>query len=147
MSLLLLIYVLNLLDEFDKALTLISMITIIVTFLMSIIWFYNSEEASKHYNHEDTRKRHKQLSEWSAKYTKIGLLLIGIFSLMDFVVPSKKTGYLMVGAYMAQELANSEVAQKVWSESSNISGKIVKIINKELDGYLEENKDAVESGK
>ena len=47
--------------------------------------------------------------------------------MMGLLIPNQKTVYMMAGAYVSQKMVQSETADKV-----------VKIVNRKLDDYLEE---------
>ncbi len=53
-----------------------------------------------------------------------------ISSVLLVVIPSKKTIYVMLGAYAAQKLSENE-------DVKTIGGKVYTIINSELDEYLD----------
>ncbi len=53
-----------------------------------------------------------------------------ISSVLLVVIPSKKTIYVMLGAYAAQKLSENE-------DVKTIGGKVYTIINSELDEYFD----------
>ena len=65
------------------------------------------------------------------KYGLRLLIATVVFSVLVAFTPDEKTAYLMVGAYVAQEVVQSETGDKV-----------IKVINKELDKFLVEDKPA-----
>lgn len=61
------------------------------------------------------------------KWFKWPAITIVFFIVTSVAIPSQKTMYLMLGAYMGQSLVQSETADKV-----------IKIMNGKLDEYLKE---------
>lgn len=67
------------------------------------------------------------------------------FAISITLLPNEKTAYLMVGAYATQQVVESDIAGKVGNKlldsaknTTEISGKIVTIINQKLDAYIAE---------
>jgi hypothetical protein len=141
MSLALLIYLLDSLERFHDMMHDISSIVILWIIFLCGYWIYNAVEATDSYNKEEVINRHKAKIEWCKKKIFGSLLILLAMIFMVFLVPSKKTGYMMAGAYIVQSLSDTELAHRIYDESGNISGKVIQIVNKELDKYLEEPKE------
>jgi hypothetical protein len=141
MSLALLIYLLDSLERFHDMMHDISSIVILWVIFLCGYWIYNGVEATDIYSREEVKNKHKAQSEWCKKNLSNSLLVLLIMIFIVFLVPSKKTGYMMAGAYIVQSLSDSDLAHRIYDESGNISGKVIKIVNKELDKYLEEPKE------
>lgn len=129
MDLVWLVYLISLLDNIvpvAAALLSIAGTTLIITLI------YLSEQMPN--RHDSTAER-----EWKAlKYAGAKRLLkklwitVTISALVLVVVPSKKTAYVMIGAYAAQQLAQND-------DVKTIGGKVYSIITNELDFYLEKS--------
>jgi hypothetical protein len=141
MSLALLIYLLDSLERFHNMMHNISSIVILWVIFLCGYWIYNGVETADPYNKEEVKNKHKAQSEWCKKNLSNSLLVLLIMIFIVFLVPSKKTGYMMAGAYIVQSLSDTDLAHKIYDESGNISGKVIQIVNKELDKYLEEPKE------
>lgn len=83
------------------------------------------------YHSETQRKRIKQLRLQIAKSIKTVFIIFTIATILSILLPSKKTAYIMVGAYAAQRIAES-------GEVKEVGTKVYKLINKQLDEYLVE---------
>lgn len=53
-------------------------------------------------------------------------------------LPSERTSYMMVGGYIAENIATSEQFTKSLNEAGNLTGKLTTIVNNKLDGYIKE---------
>ena len=67
-----------------------------------------------------------------------------IVIILIIVIPSEKTSYMMVAAYAAQTLSQRDGMDKVLTESSKISNKVLTIINNKLDTYVNESITAID---
>lgn len=83
----------------------------------------------------------------SVKKVMIVLLWsIGISMTVRLILPSEKTSYMMVGGYLAENVANSEQFNTALNQAGNITGKLNTIINNKLDNYIKETeKDLLKS--
>ena len=67
-----------------------------------------------------------------------------ICTILVIVIPSEKNSYMMVAAYAAQTLSQSDGMANVLTESSKISNKVLTIINNKLDTYVDESITAID---
>lgn len=77
-------------------------------------------------------------------------IIVTIVSLVFVTfLPTEKTAYMMIGAYAAEEIVNSDVTAKIVGKTvdkvgkiadntDEVSGKVLTIINQKLDKYIEE---------
>lgn len=129
MDLVWLVYLISLLDN------IVPLAGVILSFTgtaLIIGLIYLSEHTPSRYDNNAER-------EWKAlKYAGAKRLLkklwiaVTITCVLLVVVPSKKTAYVMVGAYAAQQLAQND-------DVKTIGGKVYSIITNELDFYLEKS--------
>lgn len=136
MELALLIYGISLLPQITGSLTFLTIVAVAVTIVGLIVWGVNLEEPS--YRSEAEIARQRALGTSAKFWIKRGSTWVLILGVLNIIVPSEKTSYMMVGAYAAQTVAQSETVGKVLTESGKISNKILTIINGKLDTYVEE---------
>jgi hypothetical protein len=66
-----------------------------------------------------------------------GLFSLGVFfGLLNVMIPSQKTAYIMVGAYATQQIAEDPKVQQ-------LGAKTLKLIESKLDEYIDEAEKAV----
>lgn len=65
------------------------------------------------------------------KYAKIAFCISILSALLAVLTPSEKTAYVMLGAYTAQKVTEQP-------ETKLVADKVLKIVNKKLDSYIEE---------
>ena len=65
------------------------------------------------------------------KWIKRFFIIIGVTSLFAVAIPSEKTAYVMVGAYVTQKVSENENVQETGK-------KVLTIINQKLDSYIDE---------
>lgn len=129
MDLVWLVYLISLLDNLVPAAA--ALLSIAGTGLIITLIYLSEQMPSRH---DSTTER-----EWKAiKYAGAKKLLkklwiaVTITFVLLIIVPSKKTAYIMVGAYAAQQLAQND-------DVKTIGGKVYSIITNELDFYLEKS--------
>ncbi len=64
-------------------------------------------------------------------WSKIWMGMSVAFFMFANAIPSQKTAYMMVGAYAAQKVAENP-------KTAELSGKVIKIIEANLDRYVDE---------
>jgi len=83
----------------------------------------------------DTYESQTEKKAWAWKRIKFwfgtGIFILFVMALL----PSEKTAYTMVGAYAAQKVVENDKVQEM-------SGKVLKVIEQKLDGYIEEGVEA-----
>lgn len=153
MNLLLLTYIIEILDPFKQVLNVTAMLSFICMFFFAG-WFF--VEKGSYYS-SDLDKDGKPKPEILAKensITNIGKLSlkVGITSLvLTLLIPSEKTAYMMIGAYVTETVVTSPVTAKIVDKTidkvgkisdntDEISGKVLTILNQKLDKYIKEGK-------
>lgn len=66
------------------------------------------------------------------KFSTRSLMTVILSSIILIATPSDKTMYMMVGAYAAQKAAEDPKVQQ-------LSGKVLKLVETELDSYIEDS--------
>lgn len=67
----------------------------------------------------------------------IGLFSLGVFfGLLNVMIPSQKTAYIMVGAYATQQIAEDPKVQQ-------LGAKTLKLIENKLDEYIQESEKVI----
>ena len=129
MDLVWLVYLISLLDNIVPVAA--ALLSIAGTILIITLIYLSEQMPSRH---DNTAER-----EWKAikyagakKLVKKLWIAVTITCVLLVVVPSKKTAYVMVGAYAAQQLAQND-------DVKTIGGKVYSIITNELDFYLEKS--------
>jgi len=93
--------------------------------------YRNIECVEQDYHSETRRERVKQQRVQITKNIKTAFTVLTIVTILAILLPSKKTAYIMVGAYVAQRIAES-------GEVKEVGAKVYQLINKQLDQYLVE---------
>jgi hypothetical protein len=133
MSLAFLVYLISLLDGFANYILAIAIISGVISGFLALNRLIDCEIYS--YYNEDRVAETKRKIAFTEKYGKIFIFTCLIFAFIHVMIPTQKTAYMMVGAYAAQTIAQSNGAQET-------GGKVLKIINQKLDGYIEDGVDA-----
>lgn len=127
------VYCLFLLDSIRETLTCIVGFSTITTICLIGAYAMHPFEYNP-YAHNGTRefKPHvKQQLDRIVKWLRISAIIFIVSSAMLVFLPKQKTAWLMVGAYAGQQLIENQNVQK-------LSGKVLAIIEKQLDDYLED---------
>ena len=129
MDLVWLVYLISLLDN------IVPLAGVILSFTgtaLIIGLIYLSEQMPS--RHDNTAEREWKVIKYAGakKLVKKLWIAVTITCVLLIIVPSKKTAYVMVGAYAAQQLAQNE-------DVKTIGGKVYSIITSELDFYLEKS--------
>ena len=128
MELLFLIYIINTLNPLHHFLAVVGGISIAVAAVIYFVIAFSFIEDDT----EDFRKK-------AVPYANSVVKVLIFSSILDVVIPNEKTAYMMTAGYVAQHIAQSDTMGKVVSESTIITSKIVTIVNKKLDYYIDES--------
>lgn len=122
MELALLVYGISVLS----GITVILAITIFLCGLAIVSTLIGFENNRWKYKDDDSEYWNKTKTDvW--KYVRV----IAVLSVLCALIPSKQTSYIMVGAYAAQKVVEAP-------ETKVLSGKVIKVIEKQLDEYIQE---------
>ena len=129
MDLALLVYGISLLHKisaFFIALTFIAVAVLVVSLI-----YRGAELSINTWDGPDRVKWKEERIPGTMKLVWTSAIAAFFLTLANIFIPSEKTAYTMVGAYAAQKVAEDPRVQ-------NMSGKVLTIINKKLDHYVDE---------
>lgn len=129
MDLALLVYIISVLGSIGPLLTL--MITASIVCLTTCILFRHIDLSYEAWDSEKTRKYKEERRSGVDKWIRISFVCLILTSLLQVIIPSEKTAYVMVGAYATQKIAENDKVQETGQ-------KVLTIINQKLDLYVEE---------
>lgn len=132
MELVWLVYFISMLDSIGPALVMILVSLGIVIPLIVLI--RQIEFTPRGYDSKMEQESRATTFNSLGKFIKTGTITFIVCGLLVIIIPSKKTAYIMVGAYVAQKIAES-------GEVKEVGSKVYAIINKQLDSYLAEEID------
>ena len=156
MNLLLLTYIVELLDPFKHILNITAMLCFICMFFVAF-WFF-VEKGSYYSSELDNNDKPKQeVLDKENIITNIGVISFKVCMtclILTTLIPSEKTAYMMVGAYVTETVITSPVTAKIVDKTidkvgkvadntDEISGKVLTILNQKLDKYIKEGEDVV----
>ena len=133
MELLFLIYIINTLDPIHNLLHVVGGISIAVAVVIYFVIALSFTE-------NDTEEFRKN----AVPYANSAVKVLIFSSILNVVIPNEKTAYMMTAGYVAQHIAQSDTMGKVVNESTIITSKIVTIVNKKLDSYIDESTKEIE---
>lgn len=123
MSLAFIIYLIDALSS----IRVLSWVALASAIIFTIFAFFAAvNEAEDDNNYSDNPKYQKY-----RKYVTRGFWYIASVALFIAVVPDKKTSYTIFAAHVAQKMYESP-------ESAKLQGKVLTILNKKLDEYIDE---------
>ena len=114
MELAFLVYTISLLNSISTILVILGIVVLLLSFFFCMTYYGSC--------YCDT-------SAW--KWAKIWFFTAISFFCVSALIPSQKTAYMMVGAYAAQKVAENP-------KTVELSGKVIKIIEANLDKYVDE---------
>ena len=129
MELVWLVYFISMLDSVAPLLGVL--LTGCVLYILIGSAYKSIDLSDRDYHSEQKRAIIKQQREAMTKNIKLAVNILIVTTLLIVILPSKKTAYIMVGAYVAQRIAES-------GEVKTVSTKVYQLINKQLDQYLVE---------
>lgn len=139
MSLILVIYLLSLLDPINALVSFIAIISTL-TSIITMLWFMEDYEYSWNKDADGNFKPHVQkLLNFRKQVIKIAPVVALSLWFITILIPSQKTAYMMMGAYVGEEIIKSKTADAVANSTTEILGKVNKIINQKLDEYIEQD--------
>jgi hypothetical protein len=115
----LIIYFVDVLSKISAALSFIFVISCIVAGCSFFVWAFNADMTQ--YGED-----YKTKAVAAKKILKSFIVIICIVGIVDIVIPSKKTIYLMLGGYAAESIYESP-------EAKVFGNKLLTIINNKLD--------------
>jgi hypothetical protein len=107
---------------------IISMLVLIATFIMITTEEDYSWDIDRNGN---LKQRVLEFRKNVRKAFKISGITMICCIICGAIIPNEKTAWLMVGAYVGQQVAENEKVQE-------LSGKVLTIIEKKLDAYIME---------
>jgi len=123
----LIIYFVEVLDKISCALTFIFIIAFLGAIVSLIVWSFNAD-MSKFGNDYATKAA-------SAKKMLKGIVIVMcVTGILDIIIPSKKTIYLMIGGYAAESIYESP-------EAKAFGNKVLNIVNNKLDELEQSTKE------
>ena len=139
MSLMLAVYLLGVLDPLRSLLEFIAGFSIVAT-LGAIMWCFENFEYSwnkdKDGNFNQSTLYIINVRRQLLKFAPITAVVV---SLIAVAVPTQKTGYMMLGAYVGEEIVKSKTAENFANGTTEILGKVNTIVNQKLDEYIKES--------
>jgi hypothetical protein len=134
MELVWLVYFISMLDSIIPVIGLT--IACCILYIIGLTIYKDVECSDSDYYTGQALERRKVKRDAADKALKKTFTILVVAVIMTVVIPSKKTAYIMVGAYVAQRIAES-------GEIKDVGTKVYQLINKQLDSYLaEEVKDS-----
>lgn len=131
MELAFLVYSISLLNSMTCVFIALAIASGILAFAYGLVTsVYHSKYTSRYYD-KDQIEFFKAKGAKTWKWTKIWLSMGAAFVVFANFIPSQKTAYMMVGAYAAQKVAENP-------KTIELSGKVIKIIEANLDKYVDE---------
>lgn len=130
MSLLLVVYLIGLLNPLGNFFFGIALVSSLATFVVLLWYMYETER-----------------SEIRTKLLKVFTIISIMCFLITAIIPSQQTGYMMMGAYVGEELVKSKTTEKLVDGTSEILGKVNIIVNQKLDEYIQQDKKEVKNVK
>ena len=115
----LIIYLVEVLDKISFTLKFIFVISFLVAVLSAMFWSFNSDMSK--YGDE-----YKEKSSSAKKIFKTIVIVMCATAILDIIIPSKKTIYLMIGGYAAESIYESP-------EAKAFGNKVLNIVNNKLD--------------
>lgn len=142
MELALLVYGISLLESLGGVIfgtLFISGIVAAGTGMFIASWFFDGDEYSWNIDKSTgkLKERVAQSRAWGVRAFKWACSIFVVMAIVLAILPSKKTAWVMVGAYATQKVAEDPRTQEV-------GGKVLKIINQKLDEYIEEGLKEIE---
>jgi ABC-type uncharacterized transport system YnjBCD permease subunit len=99
--------------------------------MYTAVWFFEASEYPWNMINGEVKPRIIVVRDTMKKGMKYFTILFFILLPLPNLIPSEKTAYTMVGAYAAQQIATDQ-------RTAEISGKVLTLINQQLDSYIEE---------
>lgn len=141
MDLALLVYGISVVSGLPWFLSMIGLMAIGTVFGYGLYTAFQLDTIT-HYGIDKREKRKEELKgkvhkRAFLKVLKVCVVVFLCIALLRVIIPSEKTMYLMVGAYTAQKVAENPDVQR-------ISGKVITVIEKKLDEYVDDATKEVE---
>ena len=134
MDLALLVYGISLLVGLKSFLIFLAVIAGVIAIVCSVYtatWFFEASEYPWNMKNGEVKPRIVVVRDTMKKGMKYFSIIFFILLPLPNLIPSEKTAYTMVGAYAAQQIATDQ-------RTAEISGKVLTLINQQLDSYIEE---------
>jgi len=115
----LIIYLVEVLDKISSALVFIFILSSIGAVIAFATWSFNGDMSK--YGDE-----YKTKAASAKKILKSIVIVMCVTAILDIIIPSKKTIYLMIGGYAAESIYESP-------EAEAFGNKVLNIVNNKLD--------------
>lgn len=135
MDLALLVYGISVLGNISPVLGMLLFTSFFVFVIVLIYRFAGLNIES--WDNQATVKRKTDSRPAVDKWAKRIFAVFAISTILLVLIPSEKTAYMMVGAYVTQKVAENEKVQETGQ-------KVLSIINQKLDSYVDEGLKAAE---
>lgn len=129
MELALLVYAIEVFSKLPNLFVISIIISLIVSFILTMI--ICAEWCDLDYDSPEKRKVNEEKRKNAWKWVKIFMSIAVFLALLVTLIPSKKTMYVMVGAYAAQKVSEDPDVKR-------LSGKALQIIEGKMDEYITE---------
>jgi hypothetical protein len=123
----LIIYLVEVLDKISCALTFIFVVSLIVSLLSAMVWAFNADMSN-------FGKSYAIKASSAKKMLKSIVIVMCVTAILDIIIPSKKTIYLMIGGYAAESIYESP-------EAKAFGNKVLNIVNNKLDELEQSTKE------
>lgn len=115
----LIIYLVEVLDKISCALTFIFILSFVGAIIAFATWSFNANMSKYGDDYEAKASSAK-------KILKSIVIVMCVTAILDIIIPSKKTIYLMIGGYAAESIYESP-------EAKAFGNKVLNIVNNKLD--------------
>ena len=115
----LIIYLVEVLDKISCALTFIFVLASAGAVITLLIWSFNADMT-------DYGDKYAVKASSAKKILKSIVIVMCVTAIIDIIIPSKKTIYLMIGGYAAESIYESP-------EAKAFGNKVLNIVNNKLD--------------
>lgn len=128
MDLALLVYGINVLGKISIVLGLVIAFGTAIAGVSMMVRIFHARETWDSKADEQIKQGRRETSMTIFKYAGIAVIVSAV---LNILLPSERTAYVMVGAYAAQKVAENDKVQQM-------SSKVLTVIEQKLDGYIQE---------
>jgi hypothetical protein len=115
----LIIYLVEVLDKISCALTFVFILSVVGAVIAFGAWSFNADMT-------DYGDKYAVKAASAKKILKSIVIAMCVTAILDIIIPSKKTIYLMIGGYAAESIYESP-------EAKAFGNKVLNIVNNKLD--------------
>ena len=127
MSIPLIIYLVEVLDKISCALTFIFIIAFLGAIASLIVWSFNVDMSK-------FGKDYATKAASAKKMLKGIVIVICVTGILNIIIPSKQTIYLMIGGHVAESIYESP-------EAKQFGNRLINIVNNKLDELEQSTKE------